>query len=165
MAFCLHIDLSNLREVADRHPGVRREREARKRGPRHRFWRSAGAAGAAAPAAAAAAAADCDSAWEGSQKLKIGAPKRPFRVGGVAKVGDPAPQKGHSAWEGSQNLYIGNLPIVRLWRLLLVLNPIRNSVALGCAKSRIPGIRVDYQNIRKTRFWVDSGLNSDKQKA
>ena len=30
----------NLKEVADRHPGVRREREARKRGPRHRFCRS-----------------------------------------------------------------------------------------------------------------------------
>ena len=45
-------------------------------------------------------------------------PKRPFRVGGVTKVGDPAPQNGYSAWEGSQNLYIGNLPIVRLWRLL-----------------------------------------------
>ena len=58
---------TNLREVADRHPGVRREREARKRGPRHRFWRSAAAAGAAA------AAGDGHSAWEGSQKLKIGA--------------------------------------------------------------------------------------------
>ena len=79
---------------------------------------AAGTAGAAGAAAPAAAVADCDSAWEGSQKLKIGAAKRPFRVGGVAKVGDPTPQNGHSAWEGSQNLYIGNLPIVRLWRLL-----------------------------------------------
>ena len=50
--------------------------------------------------------------------MKIGAPNRPFRVGGVAKVGDPAPQSGTSAQEGSQNLHIGNLPIVRLWRLL-----------------------------------------------
>ena len=64
------------------------------------------------------AVADCDSAWQGAQKLKIGAAERPFRAGGVAKVGDPTPQNGHSAWEGSQNLYIGNLPIVRLWRLL-----------------------------------------------
>ena len=46
------------------------------------------------------------------------AAKRPFRVGGVAKVGDPTPQNGHSAWEGPQNLNTGNLPIVRLWRLL-----------------------------------------------
>ena len=79
---------ANLREVADRHPGVRRDREAQKRGPRHRFWPSAAAVAAAAAAAAAGAAAavaDCDSAWEGSQKSKIGAPKRPFRVGGVAK--------------------------------------------------------------------------------
>ena len=104
-----------MREVADHHPGVRREREARKRGPRHRFWPSAAAAAAAG---AAGAAADGHSAWEGSQKLKIGAPKRPFRLGGVAKVGGPAPQNHHSAWEGPQNLYIGNLPIVRLWRLL-----------------------------------------------
>ena len=62
--------------------------------------------------------ADCDSAWEGSQKLKIGAPKRLFRVGGVTKVGGPTPRNGDSAWEGPQNLYIGSLPIVRLWRLL-----------------------------------------------
>ena len=73
-----------MREVADRHPGVRREREARKRGPRHRFWPSAAAAGAAG---AAAAVADGDSAWQGSQKLKIGAPKRLFRAGEVAKSG------------------------------------------------------------------------------
>ena len=63
-----------MREVADRHPGVRREREARKRGPRHRFWPSVAAAGAVA---------DGHSAWEGSQKLKIDALKRQFRVGGV----------------------------------------------------------------------------------
>ena len=96
-----------MREVADRLPGVRREREARKRGPRHRFWPSAAAAAAAAAVAAAAAADGCGG-------LR-------FRVGGVAKVGDPTPQNGHSAWEGSQNLYIGNLPIVRLWRLLLAI--------------------------------------------
>merc|ERR1712113_678289 len=48
--------------------------------------------------------ADGHSAWEGSQKVKIGAAKRPFRVGGVAKVGEPTPQNGHSAWEGSQKL-------------------------------------------------------------
>ena len=106
-----------MREVADRHPGVRREREARKRGPRHRFWPSAGAAGAAG------AVADGDSTWEGSQKLKIGAAKRLSRVG-VAKVGHPAPQNGYSTWEGSHKsqagqvgIYTCNLPIVRLWRL------------------------------------------------
>ena len=76
------------------------------------------AAGAAGAAGAAAPAGDCDSAWEGSQKLRIGAPKRPFRVGGVAEVGDPTPQNGNYAWEGSQDLYIGNLPIVRIRRLL-----------------------------------------------
>ena len=87
----------NLREVADRHPGVRRERGARKRGPRHRFWPPAGAAAAAGAAAPAGAVADCDSAWEGSQKLKIGALKRLVRVGGAPKVGDPTPRNGHSA--------------------------------------------------------------------
>ena len=34
--------------------------------------------------------------------MKIDALKRPFRVGGVTKVGDPTPGNGHSAWEGSQ---------------------------------------------------------------
>ena len=97
----------NLREVADCHPGVRREREARKRGPRHRFWPSAAAAGAAAAAAAAGAVADGHSAWEGSQKLKIDAPKRPFRVGGVTKVGGPAARIGESAWERLQRLGVG----------------------------------------------------------
>ena len=103
---CTRFKIDNLREAADHHPGVRREREARKRGPRHRFWPSAGAAAAAGAAAPAGAVADCDSAWEGSQKLKIGAPKRPFRVGGVAKVRDPTPQNSHSAWEGSQKWVI-----------------------------------------------------------
>ena len=54
----------------------------------------------------------------GRKSGRSDAAKRPFRMGGVAKVGDPTPQNGNSAWEGSQNLYIGNLPIVRLWRLL-----------------------------------------------
>ena len=39
--------------------------------------------------------------------MKIGAAKRPFRVGGVAKVGDPTPLNGHSAREGPQKLKIG----------------------------------------------------------
>ena len=58
-----------MREVADRHPGVRREREARKRGPRHRFW----------PSAAGAGAADGCRACGGW----------PFRAGGVTKIEDP----------------------------------------------------------------------------
>ena len=93
-----------MREVADRYPGVRREREARKSGPRHRFWPSAAAAGAAPAAPAAPGVPDCNSAQEGSQKLKIDAPKRPFRMVVVTKVGDPTQRNGHSAWEGSQNL-------------------------------------------------------------
>ena len=106
-------------EVANRHLGVRREREARKRGPRHRFW----------PSAAAAAAADgcgglrfrvggvtkiedrCPKTaiprGRGRKSGRSDAAKRPFRVGGVTKVGDPTPQNRHSAWEGSQKSKIG----------------------------------------------------------
>ena len=131
------ISATNLREVADRHPGVRREREARKRGPRHRFWPSVAAA------RAVAAVEGCRGLrfrvggvtkiedrrpktaiprGRGHKNGRSGAAKRPFRVGGATKVGDPALQNGHSAWEGPHNLYIRNLPIVRLWRLLLVRN-------------------------------------------
>ena len=127
------LDPLNLREVADRHPGVRREREARKRGPRHRLWRSVavcrgcrgcrGCAGWRFRVGGVTKTEDrrretAIPRGRGRKSGRSDAAKRPFRVGGVAKVGEPTPQNGNSAWEGSQNLYIGNLPIVRLWRLL-----------------------------------------------
>ena len=68
--YLIHID--NLREVADRHPGVRREREARKRGPRHRFWPSA------------AVCRGCRGCG-GCRGLR-------FRVGGVTKIEDRRPK-------------------------------------------------------------------------
>ena len=67
-----------------------------------------------------------DSAREGSQKLKIGARKRPFRAGEVAKVGksDAAKRRfrmggvAKATLGGQAGVYTCNLPIVYLWWLI-----------------------------------------------
>ena len=128
-----------MREVADRHPGVGREREARKRGPRHRFRGPAGAA-----------AGGC----RGCAGLR-------FRVGGVTKNEDPAPKRpfrvgGSQEWEIRRR----EMAIPRgRGHKIYILSTSRSSASGGCCLA----IRLNLLRSINTQWCIINGKHHPPQ--